>query len=215
MEIRLVRPAQVGAAALFCAVSLGAQPPAAPVPPGDSSLLSILGHLNDYNQHGRPASSRISFEIPEKAVNLYLQWSLRINPRPGLRGLEVRFLAEDRVQAVAQVDLDQVRGSYPGLWQDKSFAAMSGVRTFTAELTLRWKNCLVELDVKPLPSAEPALPAPALRKLVRAIALMQPEHIDTDKPIAPPYGLSLTIKPQLLIGTTESRKNGQGSCRAL
>jgi hypothetical protein len=157
--------------------------------------------MNDYNRQGRPASRRMSFELPEGAVNLYLRWALKLKPRPGIKNLGVTFLAGNRIQVTSEIDFDEVRTADQAVASDKLLKTMTGIRAVAAELVFSWKDCNLAIEVVPLSSSRP-LPPSQLQKLLHAVAKMQPEQIDTEVPIPAPYGLFLSTRPKLLVGTT-------------
>ena len=58
-------------------------------PTGVSMLQDLLASLGKFDQEGRPAGHKLGFEIPEKALNDYLAYTLRTNPRPGIGAMTV------------------------------------------------------------------------------------------------------------------------------
>jgi hypothetical protein len=179
-------------------------------PPGTSqddsvirSVLGILGSLQSYDRAGRPASQRISFELPEPIINSYLSYSLKVNPRPGLQALKVHFPANNLIAVDATLNLDRLLASDSVSVPETSRPQLKGNRTVRAEFRIRVDAGRLTFEFQSLSTEAGGLPPTLLKELIRVGAAMQPEHLDTTAPIPLPFGLKrLSVGPQGLAGDT-------------
>jgi hypothetical protein len=62
-------------------------------------IADLLASLARFDRDGRIAEQKIGFEIPERAVNEYLAYSLRNRPRPGIGSITVTLLSKNDISA--------------------------------------------------------------------------------------------------------------------
>jgi hypothetical protein len=171
--------------------------------PGRSPVLQTLGDLWEYEHAGRPPSQRLSFELPEAYINLYLSTSLKLKPRPGLSGLSVELLPGNRIVATAVVDVQRLVAGDPGMIPLNFRSQLMRAGSLKAEFSFRIASGLLTLAVKPIASGGLDVPAAVLEKIVRRLASIQPERLDISRPITLPWGITeLYTRAKLLGGGT-------------
>src|ERR1051325_4218273 len=89
---------------------------AAPVRPANSAgaagvaqVQDLLESLARFDRNGRSPDQKLGFEIPERAVNEYLAYTLRIRPRPGITAASVTLGGGNEVTLRAEVDLSAIQ----------------------------------------------------------------------------------------------------------
>jgi hypothetical protein len=193
--------------AIFGLLSCGSKtPPAAPTPaavkqqlpeaatPPDPNaaarpVLDVLASLTKFDQTGRNPAEKISFELPEGAINEYLAYSLRTRPRPGIDAVHVSLLPENQMAVEVKIDFDAI-----WKWNSSMPAALhslfKGKQTMRLNLefavhdgrvTLMWKDARA-------PNGGAVLNG-AVAGLLQVIGAHQPEGYDPTRPIPLPYGL--------------------------
>jgi hypothetical protein len=179
-------------------------PPTGAVTQGVAQIQEVLETLARFDQNGRPAGQKISFEIPERAVNEYLAYALRNRPRPGIAGASVTMGARNEVEAAVEVDFDAVQQWSPDLVPEPLRPLLHGKSAVRISAQFQSGNGEVTVTVKQalMPDGS-ALPGPVAAGLVRAIGQHQPEKYDTSKPITLPFGLKrLWIEKRTVCGET-------------
>ena len=80
---------------------------------GSIQVADLLASLARYDQEGRPKGHKIEFEVPERAINEYLAYSLRNRPRPGISSVTVTLLPKNDLTATVEVDFGAVANLIP------------------------------------------------------------------------------------------------------
>jgi hypothetical protein len=168
-----------------------------------SNVLDVLNALWQYERSGRPhGSRRIAFELPVQAINSYLSIALKLKPRPGIESLNLAFFPHNRIVAEARIDFTQVRLRPSKALSQEVLGQLKGSQVIKAEFRFRIKRGKLTFKVLPVPSDGVKLPKRALEDVIRAVAAMQPEKIDTSRPIPVPFGLTLATGDRMLTGHT-------------
>ncbi len=165
-------------------------------PPVVEKMLDLFSRLRT----AKP-NEKVSFQLTETEVNEYMVESLKKNPRPGVDAVKVKFFPNNYVSTFTWIDFDAVERWKPGtipallrsllsgrksVWVDVRFQADKGNGTFSIEKA--YFN-----DVR--------IPALVVQKVVQELALRQPEHYDTSKPVPLPFGLQrVWTKGKLVAG---------------
>jgi hypothetical protein len=171
--------------------------------PGVSPVLQTLGDLWEYDHAGRPPGQRLSFEFPESHINLYLSTSLKLKPRPGLTSLSVELLPDNRIIATAEVDMRRLVAEDPEVIPSNLRSQLMRASSLKAEFSFRIESGLLTFTVKPVASNGLDVPYPVLQRIIRSLAAIQPERLDTSKPITLPWGMrELYTQAKLLGGGT-------------
>ncbi len=149
---------------------------------GALAVLDLLHRLQ------RVPSEPVNFRLTEKEINDYLAFALSRTPRPGLESLYVKIFPHNYISTFAVIDFEAVKQWLPAgaallpsdmsgrkpVLVDYRFHIQDGAATFSVEKAL-YENL--------------SLPPYAVRKAIQALAALQPERIDTEHPIALPFGL--------------------------
>jgi len=171
---------------------------------GASKVVSLLASLDRYDRDGRNPAQKIGFELPERAVNDYLAYALKVRPRPGLRGVTLKLLANNEVAVTAQVQPDVFLAWSAGLLAEDVRPKISDIR----ELRL---NIVFEVDGRGMATfkinrgqaGSQPFDNQIISILLQALASHQPEKLDLSAPIPLPFGLKrLWTQAGLLAGTT-------------
>jgi hypothetical protein len=160
------------------------------VTPWVQQVLDLIDSLNKFDQAGRDPNHKLGFELPEKAINEYLAYSLHKKPRPGLGAVAVTFLSQNEVSVAFEVDFDSL-----GPWTvqkipDQLRPVLTGKPAMRMTLQFDASNGLVNTTFKGGvgPDGSPLPPAIGF-SLLQALELRQPEAADASKPYPLPYGL--------------------------
>jgi len=177
--------------------------PAAPANWPADAVRDVLQSLWAYDHAGRPtASRRVSFELPELVVNLYLAATLPGTPRPMIGDMRLKLLPGDRCVVDAKVDFDALQKVAPKLFSASEKQQFKGLKSVRAEFHFSASSGFLGFDAKPLPS-EATPSQELLSEVIRQIAASQPEKIDTRRRIPLPFGLQrLWTREGLLCGET-------------
>jgi len=184
--------------------------PAAPTPPpaesnpGIAMMENLLASLGKFEMDGHPARQKLGFEIPEKALNDYLAYALRVRPRPGITGMTVTLLPNNQISADVEIDFDAVKKWNPGIFPEVLSGLLTGKRTVHADVTFESKNgsCSFQLKDATGPDGK-AIVNKIMSAVLQALGSHQAESYDTAKPIPLPFGLKrVWTGKQLICGET-------------
>jgi len=189
------------------------QIPAAPAPPADPptgeitqgaiQVADLLASLARLDQNGR-VTERIGFEIPERAVNEYLAYSLRNRPRPGISSIRVTLLPKNDVAATVEIDFSSVLQWNSDIVPEPLRAVLSGKRTVQLNAHFESGNGTFNLTLKDAHGPDgKILENQIMSALMQAIGSHQPESYDAARPITLPFGLKrVWTDKQSLLGET-------------
>jgi hypothetical protein len=166
-----------------------------PVWPADSppspAAQKFLGLFEEFRQaEARSASRRrVSFNLSDQEVNEYMQYALRITPRPGMNSVSVKFFPKNYVSTFTVVDFDAIERWKPGTVPSLLRPMLRGKRSVWVDFRFVVANSKVTFSVEKAYYDQVRLPAFFVQEMIRIIAARQPEHYDTSKPLALPFGL--------------------------
>jgi hypothetical protein len=171
---------------------------------GVAQIQDLLESLARYDKNGRASDQKVGFEIPEKAVNEYLAYILRRNPRPGVASASVTLGARNDVMAVVEMDFDAVQQWSPEIFPEPLRPVLRGRRAVRLNAQFEARNGEVTFTVKEARLADgTSLASPVTASLLQALGQHQPEAYDTTKPIRLPFGLKrLWIDKHAVCGET-------------
>ncbi len=171
---------------------------------GVAQIQDLLDSLARFDQNGRMKEQKLGFEIPERALNEYLAYSLGKRPRPGIGAATVTLISRNEISTVAEVDFDAVHAWDPKLIPDLLRPSLSGRRSLRVTAQFQSQDGFVTLTVKSAQGPEGNLiPNPIMADLLRAIGGRQPEAFDPGKPIPLPFGLKrIWIEKRAICGET-------------
>src|ERR1700676_2461971 len=72
--------------------------------PWVAQVQDLLDQLAKFDKEGRDPNHKVGFELPEKAINEYLAYSLHKKSRPGVGAVAVTFLSRNEVSLAVEVD---------------------------------------------------------------------------------------------------------------
>src|ERR1051325_5303104 len=180
-----------------------APPAAAPeFSPGVNMIQDLLSSLGKFDEDGRPAGRKVGFEIPERALNEYLAYTLRNRPRPGINSMTVTLLPKNQISSDLEIDFDAVQKWSPGIFPEALRGFLTGKRTVHTEVKFEVKNGAVSFDLKDSTGPDgKAIVNKVMTAVLQALGSRQPESYDTSKPIPLPFGLKrIWTDKQLICG---------------
>jgi hypothetical protein len=186
-----------------------AGPAAPPAPTGESTpgvvmIQDILASLGRYEQEGRPAKQKLGFEIPERAFNEYLAYTLRTRPRPGIAGMTVALLPNNQISSDVEIDFDAVQKWNPEIFPEILRPVLIGKRSIHTDVKFDSNNgsCSFSLKGTQGPDGK-AIVNKVMSAVLQALGSRQPESYDTAKPLPLPFGLKrIWTEKQLICGET-------------
>ncbi len=154
---------------------------------GTIQVTDLLASLARYDQEGRPKGHKIEFEVPERAINEYLAYSLRNRPRPGVSAVTVTLLPNNDITATVEVDFGAIS---PDIIPEPMRAALSGKKAFKVNGHFESSNGTLTFKLKDASSPDgQKLAGKLMNDLLQAIGARQPEEYDPAKPFQLPFGL--------------------------
>jgi hypothetical protein len=157
---------------------------------GAMQVADLLESLSRFDRDGRIAEQKIGFEIPERAVNEYLAYSLRNKPRPGISSVTVTLLPKNDIAATVEIDFNSVTQWSPEILPEPLRPILSGKRSVQLNAHFESRDGTFTLTLKDVHGPDGKLLENALMTaLLHAIGSRQPESYDPAKPIPLPFGL--------------------------
>lgn len=192
--------------------------PAAPPPPpaavtapkpidsafGAMQVVDLLNSLAHYDQDGRQAAQKIGFEVPERAVNDYLVYSLHNRPRPAISSATVALTPGNNVTVTVELDFDAIQQWVPELLPEALRPMFTGKRLVKVNAHFESSNGNVSFALKDVtgPNGKP-FDAKLMNALMQSLGAKQPEAYDTSKPLPLPFGLKrIWTDKQSILGET-------------
>ncbi len=166
-----------------------ADPPTGEITQGAMQVADLLVSLARFDQNGR-VTQRIGFEIPERAVNEYLAYSLRNRPRPGISSIRVTLLPKNDIAATVEIDFSSVLQWNPEILPEPLRPLLSGKLTVQLNAHFESGNGTFNLTLKDAHGPDgKILENQIVSALMQAIGSHQPESYDAARPITLPFGL--------------------------
>ena len=171
---------------------------------GVSMVQDILASLARFDQEGRPDKQKIGFEIPERAFNDYLAYSLRTHPRPGINTMTVTLLPSNQISAETEIDFDAVQQWNPDIFPELLRPLFHGKKTIKTDVDFQSSGGTCSFNLKnALGPDGKTMVNKLMSTLLQTLGSQQPESYDTSKPLPLPYGLKrIWTEKQLLCGET-------------
>jgi hypothetical protein len=182
-------------------------PPPAPTgesTPGVTMIQDLLASLGKFDQDGRPAKQKLGFEIPERALNEYLAYTLRNRPRPGIGTMAVTLLPKNQISSDVEIDFDAVQKWNPEIFPELLRPILSGKRSIHTDVKFESKDGFCSFSLKDTQGPDgKAIVNKVMSALLQSLGSRQPESYDTAKPIPLPFGLKrIWTEKQLICGET-------------
>jgi hypothetical protein len=170
---------------------------------GAARVASLLALLDRFDRDGRNPDHKIGFELPEKAVNDYLAFAMRMRPRPGLRSVSLKLLANNEVAVTAEVQPDVFLAWSAGLLADDVRPKLTDLREIRLNIKFEASGGKVTLRIDHGQGGAQPFDNKVLSILLQALASHQPENYDLTAPIPLPFGLQrVWTQAGLISGTT-------------
>jgi hypothetical protein len=171
---------------------------------GAMQIADLLASLARFDRDGRIAEQKIGFEIPERAVNEYLAYSLRNRPRPGIGSITVKLLPKNDISAAIEIDFSSVTQWVPKILPEPLRPLFTGKRQVQVNGHFETTNGSFTFALKDVqgPDGKP-LANKIMTDLLQSLGSHQPESYDAARPISLPFGLKRvwTVK-QAILGET-------------
>lgn len=167
-------------------------------------VADLLASLARLDPDGKVAPKKMGFEIPERAVNEYLAYSLRNKPRPGISAITVTLLPKNDISAMVEIDFNSVTQWNPEILPEPLRPLLSGKRALQLNAHFESGNGTFTFNLKDAHGPDGKLLENKLMIiLLEAIGAHQPESYDAAKPIALPFGLKrVWTEKQSVMGET-------------
>jgi hypothetical protein len=171
---------------------------------GAMQIADLLASLARFDRDGRIADQKLGFEIPERAINEYLAYSLRNRPRPGIGSITVTLLPKNDISAAIEIDFSSVTQWVPEILPEPLRPLLTGKRPVKLNAHFETKDGSFTFTLKDVqgPDGKP-LANKIMTDLLQSLGSHQPESYDAAKPISLPFGLKRvwTVK-QAILGET-------------
>jgi hypothetical protein len=164
---------------LCLAVALSAQTPAV------NKMLGLFQELNA----AQNSKKKVRFQFTEGEVNEYLRHAAKVNPRPGLDSMTVKFFQGNYVSTFTVVDFDMVERARPGTVPGLLKPVLNGKKEIWVDLRLNAAGGVMTFSVEKAYFQSIRLPAFLVEKMINIIGSRQKEKFDTSKPVPLPFGL--------------------------
>ena len=163
--------------------------------PSTAAVEQLLADLNQYKRNNMPDKQRISFELPEAAVNAYL----KRQRRPGVESVSVKLLAGNKASVDLSVDF---RDLLAAVENDRK-PIFNSLKRLQLDVTFTISNSKASFKIDRASVDGKTTDPPAVLEMVQLLASNQPEKFDATRPIPIPFGLKrLQTQDGLLLGDT-------------
>lgn len=170
----------------FCAGLSHAQP----VPPVATKFLDLFDRLRAAEARksaGTP--EHISFQLTDREINEYMQYSLKATPRPGVESVTVKVFPYNYVSTFTVVDFTAIERWKPGTIPAILRPVLAGRRSIWVDYRFQVKDAGITFSVEKAYYESIRLPAFLVKQMIETVAARQPEKYDTSKPLPLPFGL--------------------------
>jgi hypothetical protein len=171
---------------------------------GALQIVDLLASLTRFDPDAKVPARKLGFEIPERAVNEYLAYSLHNRPRPGISAITVTLLPKNDISATIEIDFSSVKQWAPELLPEPLRPLLSGKQTLQLNAHFEVKNGSFTFALKDVhgPDSKP-LANKIMTDLLQSLGSHQPESYDASKPITLPFGLKrVWTEKQAVFGET-------------
>jgi len=171
---------------------------------GAMQIADLLASLTKFDRDGKTAGQKIGFEIPERAVNEYLAYSLRNRPRPGINAITVILLPKNDISATIEIDFSSVKQWAPEMLPEPLRPLLSGKQVLQLNAHFDSQNGAFALTLKDVHGPDgKLLTNKIMTDLLQSLGSHQPESYDASRPITLPFGLKrVWTQKQAVFGET-------------
>ena len=125
-----------------------------------------------------------------------VNFTLTVNPRPGLNALRVQFYPSNYLATLVTVDFDAVERFRPGTVPMLLRPILNGKRAIQVDVRLQPQVGTATFSVEKASFESVRIPAFVVEQMIAVVASRQAEKFDTTKPVPLPFGLQ-TIRSDL------------------
>jgi hypothetical protein len=171
---------------------------------GAMQIVDLLASLAKFDPDAKLPARKIGFEIPERAVNEYLAYSLRNRPRPGISAITVTLLPKNDISATIEIDFNSIKQWVPELLPEPLRPLLTGKQALQLNAHFEARNGSFTLTLKDVrgPDGKP-LANKVMTDLLQSLGSHQPESYDAARPITLPFGLKrVWTEKQAVFGET-------------
>jgi len=171
---------------------------------GALQIVDLLASLAKFDPDAKVPARKIGFEIPERAVNEYLAYSLRNRPRPGISAIAVTLLPKNDISATIEIDFNSIKQWVPELLPEPLRPLLTGKQALQLNAHFEAKNGSFTFTLKDVhgPDGKP-LANKVMTDLLQSLGSHQPESYDAARPITLPFGLKrVWTEKQAVFGET-------------
>jgi hypothetical protein len=168
---------------------------------GAMQIADLLASLTRFDRDGRVSAQKIGFEVPERAINEYLAYSLRNRPRPGIGAIRVTLLPKNDISATIEIDFNAIKQWVPELLPEPLRPLLSGKQALQVNAHFESKGGTFTFTLKDVhgPDGKP-LANKIMTDLLQSLGSHQPESYDAAKPISLPFGLKRVWTEKQAVG---------------
>jgi hypothetical protein len=165
---------------------------------------SLLSSLDRFDRDGHPDGRKLGFEIPEKALNDYMVYALRVRPRPGISSITVSLLPNNQISSDVEIDFDALKKWNSSIFPEALAGLFTGKRTVHADITFESKDGTIKVALKDAQGPDgKAIAGKIMSVMFQALGSRQPEAVDPARPITLPFGIKrIWTGKQLICGET-------------
>jgi hypothetical protein len=148
-------------------------------------IVDMLATLRDGKK-----GQKLGFQFPERALNEYLAYSLRNQPRPGITAVTVTLLPKNDISAMVELDFNFVKQWNEALLPEAVRPILTGTRSVQVNGHFESGNGTFTFTLKDAQGPDgKALANKIVNDVLQAVGAHQPEQYDPGKPIPLPFGL--------------------------
>jgi hypothetical protein len=171
---------------------------------GALQIVDLLASLAKFDPDAKVPARKLGFEIPERAVNEYLAYSLRNRPRPGISAITVTLLPKSDISATVEIDFNSIKQWVPELLPEPLRPLLTGKQALQLNAHFEAKNGSFTFTLKDVHGPDgKALANKVMTDLLQSLGSHQPESYDAARPITLPFGLKrVWTEKQAVFGET-------------
>ena len=148
-----------------------------------AKVLDVIHRLNAVPRQ------QVTFELSESEINEYLAFSLKALPRPGIESVRVKLFPHNYVTTLTVIDFDLIQRTKPGIIPEVFRPLLKGRKSIWIDFRFQIVNERATFSVEKAYYENNKLPSSLVRRIIQAMAALQPERYDTESPILLPFGL--------------------------
>ena len=162
----------------------------ASAPPVARKFLSLFDELRQAQTQPAASRRRVSFAVTDREIDDYMLYALQTAPRPGIDSVTVKIFPHNYVSTFTVVDFGAVERWKPGTIPSMLRPVLRGKQSIWVDYQFApAADSSITFSVEKAYYGSIRLPAFFVERVIAVVAARQPEHYDTNKPLALPFGL--------------------------